>query len=181
MNGIVGMTELLVGTDLSEERWEYAQIIQESGDALLNILNDILDFSKLESGKMALAYEPFSARKMLEQVAELFKPRADEKHLEIRYRLNPNIPDYMAGDSMRIRQILVNLVGNALKFTDQGSIDVTVDMIKGSKPEDTVLDFAVEDTGIGIPADKQDQLFQSFSRYRIRSLTVNMAVQDWGL
>jgi PAS domain S-box-containing protein len=164
MNGIVGMTELLVGTDLSEEQREYAQIIQESGDALLNILNDILDFSKLESGKMALAYEPFSLRKMLEQVAELFKPRADEKHLDIRFRLNPNIPDYMAGDSMRIRQILVNLVGNALKFTDQGSIDVTVDIIKGSKPEDTVLDFAVEDTGIGIPADKLDQLFQSFSQ-----------------
>jgi PAS domain S-box-containing protein len=164
MNGIVGMTELLVGTDLSEEQREYAQIIQESGDALLNILNDILDFSKLESGKMALAYEPFSLRKMLEQVAELFKPRADEKHLEIRFRLNPSIPDYMAGDAMRIRQILVNLVGNALKFTDQGSIEVTVDMIKGSRPEDTVLDFAVEDTGIGIPADKLDQLFQSFSQ-----------------
>lgn len=164
MNGIVGMTELLVGTDLSEEQREYAQIIQESGDALLNILNDILDFSKLESGKMALAYEPFSLRKMLEQVAELFKPRADEKHLDIRFRLNPNIPDYMAGDSMRIRQILVNLVGNALKFTDQGSIDVTVDIIRGNKPEDTVLDFAVEDTGIGIPADKLDQLFQSFSQ-----------------
>lgn len=164
MNGIVGMTELLVGTDLSEEQREYAQIIQESGDALLNILNDILDFSKLESGKMALAYEPFSLRKMLEQVAELFKPRADEKHLEIRFRLNPSIPDYMAGDAMRIRQILVNLVGNALKFTDQGSIEVTVDMIKGGRPEDTVLDFAVEDTGIGIPADKLDQLFQSFSQ-----------------
>ncbi|WP_339304477.1 PAS domain S-box protein [Paenibacillus sp. FSL R5-0519] len=164
MNGIVGMTELLIGTDLSEEQREYAEIIQDSGDALLNILNDILDFSKLESGKMALAYEPFALRKMLEQVAELFKPRADEKHLEIRYRLNPSIPEFMVGDAIRIRQILVNLVGNALKFTDQGSIDVTVDIIKGRKPEDSVLDFAVQDTGIGIPADKLDQLFQSFSQ-----------------
>ncbi|WP_458125093.1 PAS domain S-box protein [Paenibacillus sp. Z3-2] len=164
MNGIVGMTELLIGTDLSEEQREYAEIIQDSGDALLNILNDILDFSKLESGKMALAYEPFALRKMLEQVAELFKPRADEKQLEIRFRLNPNIPEFMVGDSMRIRQILVNLVGNALKFTDRGSIDVNVDIIKGRKPEDSVLDFAVQDTGIGIPADKLDQLFQSFSQ-----------------
>ncbi|MDR6719983.1 PAS domain S-box protein [Paenibacillus sp. 2003] len=164
MNGIVGMTELLIGTDLSEEQREYAEIIRDSGDALLNILNDILDFSKLESGKMALAYEPFALRKMLEQVAELFKPRADEKHLEIRYRLNPSIPEFMVGDAIRIRQILVNLVGNALKFTDQGSIDVNVDIIKGRKPEDSVLDFAVQDTGIGIPADKLDQLFQSFSQ-----------------
>lgn len=164
MNGILGMTELLIGTDLSEEQREYAEIIQDSGDALLNILNDILDFSKLEPGKMALAYEPFALRKMLEQVAELFKPRADEKQLEIRYRLNPSIPEFMVGDSMRIRQILVNLVGNALKFTDRGSIDVTVDIIKGRKPEDSVLDFAVHDTGIGIPADKLDQLFQSFSQ-----------------
>ncbi|MEK3706014.1 PAS domain S-box protein [Paenibacillus sp. FSL R7-0198] len=164
MNGIVGMTELLIGTDLSEEQREYAEIIRDSGDALLNILNDILDFSKLESGKMALAYEPFALRKMLEQVAELFKPRADEKHLEIRYRLNPSIPEFMVGDAIRIRQILVNLVGNALKFTDQGSIDVAVDIIKGRKPEDSVLDFAVQDTGIGIPADKLDQLFQSFSQ-----------------
>ncbi|KLU58352.1 hypothetical protein EL84_00910 [Paenibacillus sp. VT-400] len=164
MNGIVGMTELLIGTDLSEEQREYAEIIRDSGDALLNILNDILDFSKLESGKMALAYEPFALRKMLEQVAELFKPRADEKHLEIRYRLNPSIPEFMVGDAIRIRQILVNLVGNALKFTDQGSIEVAVDIIKGRKPEDSVLDFAVQDTGIGIPADKLDQLFQSFSQ-----------------
>ncbi|MCG7379307.1 PAS domain S-box protein [Paenibacillus sp. ACRSA] len=164
MNGIVGMTELLIGTDLSEEQREYAQIIQESGDALLNILNDILDFSKLESGKMALAYEPFSLRKMLEQVAELFKSRANEKQLKIRYRLNPSIPEFMVGDAMRIRQILVNLVSNALKFTDQGSIDVTVDIIKGRRPESSVLDFAVKDTGIGIPADKLDQLFQSFSQ-----------------
>ncbi|CAM4392382.1 PAS domain S-box protein [Paenibacillus xylanexedens] len=164
MNGIVGMTELLIGTDLSEEQREYAEIIRDSGDALLNILNDILDFSKLESGKMALAYEPFALRKMLEQVAELFKPLADEKHLEIRYRLNPSIPEFMVGDAMRIRQILVNLVGNALKFTDQGSIEVAVDIIKGRKPEDSVLDFAVQDTGIGIPADKLDQLFQSFSQ-----------------
>ncbi|WKL04864.1 ATP-binding protein [Paenibacillus amylolyticus] len=164
MNGIVGMTELLIGTDLSEEQREYAEIIRDSGDALLNILNDILDFSKLESGKMALAYEPFALRKMLEQVAELFKPRADEKHLEIRYRLNPSIPEFMVGDAIRIRQILVNLVGNALKFTDQGSIDVAVDIIKGRKPEDSVLDFVVQDTGIGIPADKLDQLFQSFSQ-----------------
>ncbi|MCP1424412.1 PAS domain S-box-containing protein [Paenibacillus xylanexedens] len=164
MNGIVGMTELLIGTDLSEEQREYAEIIRDSGDALLNILNDILDFSKLESGKMALAYEPFALRKMLEQVAELFKQRADEKHLEIRYRLNPSIPEFMVGDAIRIRQILVNLVGNALKFTDQGSIEVAVDIIKGRKPEDSVLDFAVQDTGIGIPADKLDQLFQSFSQ-----------------
>ncbi|WP_340388717.1 PAS domain S-box protein [Paenibacillus sp. FSL E2-0151] len=164
MNGIVGMTELLIGTDLSEEQREYAEIIRDSGDALLNILNDILDFSKLESGKMALAYEPFALRKMLEQVAELFKPLADEKHLEIRYRLNPSIPEFMVGDAIRIRQILVNLVGNALKFTDQGSIEVAVDIIKGRKPEDSVLDFAVQDTGIGIPADKLDQLFQSFSQ-----------------
>ncbi|MFC9711392.1 PAS domain S-box protein [Paenibacillus sp. NPDC056933] len=164
MNGIVGMTELLIGTDLSEEQREYAEIIRESGDALLNILNDILDFSKLESGKMALAFEPFSLRKMLEQVAELFSPGAEEKQLKIRYRLNPDIPEFMVGDAMRIRQILVNLVSNALKFTNQGSIDVAVDIIHGSRPETSVLDFAVKDTGIGIPEDKLDQLFQSFSQ-----------------
>ncbi|MHA7581029.1 PAS domain S-box protein [Paenibacillus vandeheii] len=164
MNGIVGMTELLIGTDLSDEQREYAEIIRESGDALLNILNDILDFSKLESGKMALAYEPFSLRIMLEQVAELFSPRAKEKQLKIRYRLNPDIPEYMVGDAMRIQQILVNLVSNALKFTDHGSIDVTVDIIRGNRPEASVLDFAVKDTGIGIPEDKLDQLFQSFSQ-----------------
>ncbi|WP_440115774.1 PAS domain S-box protein [Paenibacillus sp. QZ-Y1] len=164
MNGIVGMTELLISTDLSEEQREYAEIIRESGDALLNILNDILDFSKLESGKMAIAYEPFSLREMLEQVAELFSPGAEKKQLKIRYRLNPDIPQFMVGDAMRIRQILVNLVSNALKFTDQGSIDVSVDIIHGNRPELSMLDFAVKDTGIGIPEDKLDQLFQSFSQ-----------------
>ncbi|MCM3784527.1 PAS domain S-box protein [Neobacillus mesonae] len=165
MNGIIGMTDLLATTFLDQEQRSYVDTILASSETLLRIVNEILDFSKLEAGKMELESEPLSVRGVISSVLELFGPRADEKGIELIAAVSENVPDMLIGDEGRLRQVLVNLVGNAVKFTENGAITVQVD----AEPEGADfnvygLNFRVMDTGIGIPADKMDRLFQSFSQ-----------------
>jgi PAS domain S-box-containing protein len=164
MNGIVSMADLLAESDLTEEQRTYTDIIQGSSSALLHILNDILDFSKIEAGKLSLDLEPVELEPIVEVVLELFTAKAAEKGLTLAYELDNTLPRYVVADEARIRQILLNLVSNAVKFTEQGSVTVRVRKIAGPDSRRITLEFTVEDTGIGIPEEKQDLLFQSFSQ-----------------
>jgi PAS domain S-box-containing protein len=163
MNGVIGMTSLLMKTELSDEQHEYAETIKISGDSLLNIINDILDFSKIESGKMELEVKNFDLRRTIEEVIDLLSSRTIEKKLDMFYQIDPALPSIIAGDSTRVRQILINLVGNAIKFTDKGEIFISVkEVINGET--NTMVEFSVKDTGMGIPTDKIDKLFKPFSQ-----------------
>jgi PAS domain S-box-containing protein len=164
MNGVMGMADLLLETPLTEEQQDYAEIISMSGRALLQIVNEILDFSKIEAGKMELNEEPVDLSALIGSVLELFHSKAMDKNIPVTWRIDPAIPEFVTGDGTRIRQVLVNLVGNALKFTETGSIRIAVEQLPMKDPALFGLDFAVTDTGIGIPADKLDHLFQSFSQ-----------------
>ena len=162
MNGIIGMTSLLLDTALTKDQREYAETVRFSGDALLTIINDILDFSKIEAGKFNLEHAPFSVRECVEGVLDLLAGKATEKQLDLLYEVADGVPGMVVGDVTRLRQILVNLVGNALKFTAKGEVVLSVGSVAhGAKTE---LTFAITDTGIGIPAEAQDRLFQSFSQ-----------------
>jgi len=163
MNGIIGMTELALETELTREQLEYLQTIRSSADALLTIVNDILDFSKIEAGKLDLEGIPFSLRECVEETMRLLKPRAGQKGLELRCNIGPDVPGSIVGDPTRLRQILINLVGNAIKFTDHGGVRVEVAVASFSEGRFT-LEFAVHDTGIGIPVEKQQTIFQAFSQ-----------------
>ncbi|MCZ8522310.1 PAS domain S-box protein [Paenibacillus mucilaginosus] len=163
MNGIIGMTEILLDTELTEEQREYAEIIRQSGSSLLHILGDILDFSRIEAGKMALEHHGFKVQTAASEVLDLFGPKAAEKGLLLRGEIDQDVPPLL-GDSIRLKQILINLVGNALKFTESGTVTLTVRSRPLPLPGARMLDFAVEDTGIGIPAEKRHHLFQSFSQ-----------------
>ncbi|WP_068619957.1 PAS domain S-box protein [Paenibacillus tuaregi] len=164
LNGIIGMSDLLLETELEEEQKEYAHIISDSGRALLRILNDVLDFSKVEAGKMALEYDSFNLRASVASVVDLFAPGAAEKGLAITYSIDPSIPEMIISDPSRVRQVLINLVGNALKFTESGKITIHVSRIPASEFTGLLLEFSISDTGIGIPRDKLNRLFQSFSQ-----------------
>ncbi|WP_433943904.1 PAS domain S-box protein [Paenibacillus sp. SN-8-1] len=166
LNGIIGMTDLLLETPLQEEQREYADIISESGRALLGILNDVLDFSKIEAGKMALDYVWFDLSASISSVIDLFTPAAMEKNISLTTRIDPEVPAMIRSDSSRLRQILINLVSNALKFTETGSISISVHRASSSESVSSsmLLEFRVTDTGIGIAKDKIDQLFQTFSQ-----------------
>jgi PAS domain S-box-containing protein len=164
MNGVIGMTELLLETPLTDEQKDYAEIIRKSGDALVHILNDILDFSKIEAGKMDLNIEPIDLHLIMGSVIELFSGKAAEKKLELTSRIDPSIPAHVMGDGTRIRQVLVNLIGNAVKFTEAGHIRISIHNKPIRDSKFLAVEFLVEDTGIGIPAGKLDQLFQSFSQ-----------------
>ncbi|GGD80376.1 PAS domain-containing hybrid sensor histidine kinase/response regulator [Paenibacillus nasutitermitis] len=164
MNGIIGMTDLLMQTAMDDEQRNYAGIISQSSEALLMILNDILDFSKIEAGKMVLNREPVPVREAMDNLLDLFVHRAAEKNIELKYEIADNVPELIIGDPVRLRQVLVNLVGNAIKFTDTGSIVITVGMKSAVPFQSALLEFKVVDTGIGIPQSKQHQLFQSFSQ-----------------
>jgi len=163
MNGILGMTELALGTSLTTEQSEYLSTVKAAADSLLLLLNDILDFSKIEAGMLAIEHTEFNLRGCIEQVLRTVALHAHEKGLELACRIPPDVPDDLLGDPNRISQILTNLVGNAIKFTDSGEVVVDIEMANLTK--NTVkLDFSVRDTGIGIPQDRQAGIFDSFSQ-----------------
>jgi len=161
MNGVLGMTELLLDTPLTREQRDYLTTIQTSAKILLHQINELLDLGKLEAGKMQLVCEDFNLRHCLEAVLDLQAPLALEKGLYLTLLLPPEIPVHLRGDSTRLRQILVNLVGNGIKFTERGSITIQVDPVQVEETQAT-LHFSVTDTGIGIPNDKRDSLFERF-------------------
>jgi PAS domain S-box-containing protein len=163
MNGVIGMTSLLLDSPLSPQQKEFAGIIRLSGETLLLLINDILDFSKIESGRMDLECEPFSIRECIETTLDLFAAQAAKKGVDLLYEIAPGVPPQLRGDITRVRQILVNLVGNALKFTERGEVEITVRPAPGDANGNAVL-FAVRDTGIGIPREAQGRLFKSFSQ-----------------
>jgi len=163
MNGVLGMTGLLLETNLTPEQREYVETIRVSGDTLLTIINDILDFSKIESGKMELEEAPFEIKDCVEDTLQLLAPEAIKKRLDLLHLIEPDVPDYIIGDVTRLRQILYNLVSNAIKFTEQGEVFVSV-KLKEKKGDDILIEFAVKDTGIGIPKDKHSTIFQHFSQ-----------------
>lgn len=167
MNGVIGMTSLLLDTSLNHDQRDCVNTIRSSGEALLTIINDILDFSKIESGRMELERLPFELAVTIEDALDLFALQAAAKKIELVYHLDDSVPSWVEGDVTRLRQVLVNLVNNAVKFTPTGSIAVTVRRIgQASTPEKNtvVLEFAVRDTGIGIPADRLNRLFRPFSQ-----------------
>lgn len=163
MNGIIGMTELMLNTPLSPAQREYMESIKISAETLLSLINDILDFSKIEAGKVELESVSFNLSDCLGDVMRIMALRADEKGLELVYHFSPEVPEWIVGDPNRVRQIMINLVNNAIKFTEQG--EVVVEVKKETETEDTVnLHFMVEDTGIGIPAEKQKTIFDKFTQ-----------------
>jgi signal transduction histidine kinase/DNA-binding NarL/FixJ family response regulator/HPt (histidine-containing phosphotransfer) domain-containing protein len=162
MNAVIGMTSLLLETALDEEQRDFVETIRESGDTLLALINDILDFCKIESGHVELEREPFDIRECIESALDFF-PEAMEKGLELSYQVDRQTPHAIDGDVTRLRQILVNLVGNAVKFTPAGSVKVVVSSVPLDDGRFRIR-FAVQDTGIGIPADRLDTLFDSFSQ-----------------
>jgi CheY-like chemotaxis protein/HPt (histidine-containing phosphotransfer) domain-containing protein len=180
MNGVIGMTALLLDTELTDEQREYVEATRSSADALLTIINDILDFSKIESGKLELENHPFELHTCIEEALDLLAPKAAEKNLDLAYLVDDSIPKILVSDVTRLRQILVNLISNAVKFTHQGEVVIEVtpaahgmrtiepgheldtDFIR--HPEQWLLHFSVRDTGIGIPVEKQSRLFKSFTQ-----------------
>ncbi len=165
MNAVIGMTGLLLNTELTETQREYAEIVRQSGDALLTVINDILDFSKIEAGKLELESQPFDLRECVEGALDLIAARAAEKGLDLAYLIAEGTPAAIVGDVTRLRQILLNLLSNAVKFTERGEIVLTVSARPLAGPGAThELAFSVRDTGIGIPPDRVDRLFQSFSQ-----------------
>src|ERR1022692_3413115 len=180
MNGVIGMTALLLDTELTDEQREYVESTRSSADALLTIINDILDFSKIESGRLLLENHPFELHTCIEEALDLLAPKAAEKNLDLAYVVDDLVPKILVGDVTRLRQILVNLVSNAVKFTPAGEVVIEVtpaahgprDLDPGRKhdteflrhPEQWLLPFRVRDTGIGIPFAKQDRLFKSFQQ-----------------
>jgi signal transduction histidine kinase/CheY-like chemotaxis protein len=163
MNGVIGMTELLLSTDLTSQQRQHLKLVQSSADALLALLNGILDFSKIEAGKLELDHAPFQLRDMLGTVLHSLAARAAQKGLELAVRIAPEVPDDLIGDSGRLRQIIVNLVGNAIKFTDRGEVvvDVSTDEPAAGKAR---LRFTVRDTGIGMTPQQQQQIFKAFTQ-----------------
>ncbi|WP_379153866.1 PAS domain S-box protein [Paenibacillus sp. sgz5001063] len=164
MNGIIGMADLLAGTELDEEQEYYTQIINKSSESLLHILNEVLDFSKIEAGMMTLDLQTVDLSQVLQNVTELFYPKVMEKGLILHCELDPDLPVLVVTDEARLRQILVNLVGNAVKFTEEGEIHIAVKLQSIADTGDLVVRFTVKDTGIGIPQGSQGLLFQSFSQ-----------------
>ena len=163
MNGIIGMTELLLGTPLSEEQREFAGVVATSANALLTIINDILDLSKIEAGKLLLEMSPFEPQRVIESVAELLRSRAAEKGLQLLIDFDHAIPAVLMGDATRLRQILLNLVGNAIKFTERGRVLVRAELAQAG-PADVLVLLSIEDTGIGISPAIRPKLFQPFTQ-----------------
>ena len=163
MNGILGMTELVLDTQLTEEQREHLGLVRLSAESLLSIINDILDFSKIEAGRMELETIPFDLRESLGETMKALSVRADQKGLELIYDVDPEVPEAVLGDPGRIRQILINLVGNAIKFTEHGEALVTV-KLDSENEQRAQVHFCVKDTGVGIAMEKQDKIFEAFSQ-----------------
>ncbi|WP_316822596.1 response regulator [Pedobacter gandavensis] len=164
MNGVMGMALLLKETELNKEQYMFADVIANCGESLINVINDIMDFSKIESGNMELESEDFNLRKCIEDVLDIFAVKSAELQLELIYLIEEDVPVQIVGDQLRLRQVLVNLIGNAMKFTQEGEVFVVVSMGKDLQNGQFELEFAVRDTGIGIAADKLGNLFTSFSQ-----------------
>ncbi len=163
MNAVIGMTDLLLGTQLTEEQREFAEVVRSSGDALLHVIDDILDYSKIEAGKLELERAPFSLRDCVEGALEIVAPRAWEKELELGCLIDEDVPAGIVGDAARLRQVLLNLLSNAVKFTERGEVVVHVSAEEAGVGSSRI-ELAVRDTGIGIPPDRMDRLFTSFSQ-----------------
>ncbi len=164
MNGVLGMASLLNETKLDPEQYEFAQTILHSGEALLNVINDILDFSKIESGKMELDPHTFDIRTCVEEVLDLLAGKAAQAGIDLMYQIDHKLPAQIVGDSMRLRQVLINLLGNALKFTPKGEVFLGLTMAAQTNGDELQLEFEVKDTGIGIAEEKLDKLFKAFSQ-----------------
>ncbi|MCF8298075.1 MAG: response regulator [Saprospiraceae bacterium] len=170
MNGIIGMLEIVMPTELNADQYQFLKMAKDSADILLNLLNDILDFSKIEAGQLELESIDFNIRDIVEGVSDVNIQKIDLKGLEFNVHIKNNVPEYLIGDPVRIRQVIINLVGNAIKFTESGEITLTVDCLdndvnkKLSTDNQIELLFSVKDTGIGIPKDRQDAIFESFSQ-----------------
>lgn len=163
MNGIIGMTELTLDTNLTAEQRDYLGMVKQSADSLLGIINDILDFSKIEAGKLEIDVVDFDLQHWLGDTLHPLAVRADQKGLELTYQVLPGVPEFLKGDPHRLRQILLNLVGNSIKFTEQGEVSILVE--KESGPAEKVsLHFQITDTGIGIPPEKRDLVFTAFAQ-----------------
>jgi PAS domain S-box-containing protein len=163
LNGVIGMADLLLGTDLADRQRRYAEIVRSSGESLLGLINDILDFSKIEAGKLEISSADFDLCACAEEVVQMLAPRALSKGLELACHVHPTLPRVLRGDADRVRQVLVNLVGNAIKFTNNGSVVVRM-TVADVKDRALTVRVAVSDTGVGIPASELERLFKSFSQ-----------------
>ncbi|MTJ53959.1 response regulator, partial [Anabaena sp. UHCC 0253] len=166
MNAVIGMTGLLLDTQLTSQQREFVEIIRNSGDAMLTLINDILDFSKIESGKLEIEEQTFNLRSCIEESLDLVAPKASEQNLELAYIMDAESYELISGDLARLRQILVNLLSNAIKFTKSGEVilSVTSQLKNQSNSAIHEIIFTVKDTGIGIPEDRMDRLFKPFSQ-----------------
>jgi two-component system sensor histidine kinase/response regulator len=164
MNGVLGMTELLLQSDLTDDQRDYALLVRESADSLLRVLNDILDFSKIEAGKLELDLRPFELRESIGNILHLLAMQASQKDLELLCDIKPDVPDFLRGDPARIRQILVNLVGNAIKFTHSGEVELQVQIAGDEESDHALLQFSVRDTGIGVAPEQREHIFESFTQ-----------------
>jgi len=163
LNGVIGMANILADTGLNDMQRECVETINTSGESLLAVINDILDYSKIEAGRLEMEHRPFKLEQCVEEAIDLFAAQIRAKHLEVTYLVAPEIPTRLLGDTLRLRQILVNLIGNAIKFTAKGEIDVRVEMTRRDA-HGCHLTFSVKDSGIGIPEDKIDKLFHAFQQ-----------------
>ncbi len=164
MNGVIGMSSLLAETSLTDQQRDYTNTITSCGESLLNVINDILDFSKIESGNMELEKEDFNLRGCIEDVLDIFATKAAALGLDLIYKIDDNVPIQIVGDDLRLRQILTNLVSNAMKFTQKGEVFIGVHLMQSDGAEHVTLHFEIRDTGIGIPKEKLDRLFKAFSQ-----------------
>lgn len=162
MNGVIGMTSLLLNTNLTSEQRDFTETIQVSGESLIKIINDILDFSKIEANKLVLDHVPFELRSIIEDTYDLYAMNAIGKGLDLLYMIENNVPPCLVGDSSRIKQVLCNIVSNAIKFTEHGEIYTTVELLSDPADDTLELKFAIKDSGIGIPHDKLANIFEPF-------------------